>query len=177
MVGFRLFPGVLWQLYEYSGEMLDAAEEMTSRVEPAKKMTDTHDLGFILMHSTGNLPGNSEIDVPLTYADYYYVEALLRLKKLLEVQVRGEWVDALTKIAYTVLANLAAGTLRENMPFESLSDDPDRRKVSYLEAVGRTVCGIAPWLELGPDDTPEGRLREEYIGLTLKGLQTPLQEY
>jgi rhamnogalacturonyl hydrolase YesR len=34
---------------------------------------------FILKHSVGNLPGNSEIDVPLTYADYYYIEALLRL--------------------------------------------------------------------------------------------------
>lgn len=39
---------------------------------------------FTLMHSTGNLPGNSEIDVPLSYADYYYVEALLRMKKHLE---------------------------------------------------------------------------------------------
>lgn len=38
---------------------------------------------FTLMHSTGNLPGNSEVDVPLSYADYYYVEALLRLKKLI----------------------------------------------------------------------------------------------
>ncbi len=38
---------------------------------------------FALMHSTGHLPGNSEVDVPLSYADYYYVEALLRFKKLL----------------------------------------------------------------------------------------------
>lgn len=34
--------------------------------------------GFILDHSTGHLPGNSEIDVPLNYADYYYLEALMR---------------------------------------------------------------------------------------------------
>ncbi len=39
--------------------------------------------GFILMHSTGNYPAHSEVDVPLTYADYYYIEALLRLKALL----------------------------------------------------------------------------------------------
>lgn len=39
--------------------------------------------GFILKHCTGHKPGNSEIDVPLSYADYYYVEALLRLKELL----------------------------------------------------------------------------------------------
>ena len=40
--------------------------------------------GFLLKHSVGSLPGNSEVDVPLTYADYYYIEALLRLKKILE---------------------------------------------------------------------------------------------
>lgn len=39
---------------------------------------------FALMHSTGNFPGNGEVDVPLSYADYYYVEALLRLKKTLK---------------------------------------------------------------------------------------------
>lgn len=37
---------------------------------------------FILMHSTGNLPANSEIDVPLTYADYYFVEAMKRYKQM-----------------------------------------------------------------------------------------------
>ena len=41
--------------------------------------------GFILMHSVGSLPNGSEIDTPLNYADYYYLEALKRfmdLKKL-----------------------------------------------------------------------------------------------
>jgi hypothetical protein len=38
------------------------------------------DGNFILKHSTGHFPGNSEVDVPLTYADYYYIEALLRYK-------------------------------------------------------------------------------------------------
>jgi rhamnogalacturonyl hydrolase YesR len=36
--------------------------------------------GFLLKHSTGALPLKSEIDVPLTYADYYYLEALMRYK-------------------------------------------------------------------------------------------------
>ncbi|WP_312746570.1 glycoside hydrolase family 88 protein [Sphingobacterium multivorum] len=39
--------------------------------------------GYILQHSVGALPLNSEIDVPLTYADYYYVEALVRYQRLL----------------------------------------------------------------------------------------------
>ncbi|MNL43721.1 Unsaturated chondroitin disaccharide hydrolase [compost metagenome] len=38
--------------------------------------------GFILKHSVGSLPHKSEIDVPLIYADYYFLEALLRYKKL-----------------------------------------------------------------------------------------------
>lgn len=38
--------------------------------------------GFVLMHSTGSLPHGSEIDVPLNYADYYYLEALKRYKDL-----------------------------------------------------------------------------------------------
>lgn len=38
--------------------------------------------GFILSHSTGSKPSDSEVDVPLSYADYYYLEALLRYKNL-----------------------------------------------------------------------------------------------
>ena len=40
--------------------------------------------GFILLHSTGHKPNNSEIDVPINYADYYYLEALLRAQKIRE---------------------------------------------------------------------------------------------
>jgi unsaturated chondroitin disaccharide hydrolase len=38
--------------------------------------------GFLLLHSTGAKPGKSEVDVPLSYADYYYMEALMRKKRL-----------------------------------------------------------------------------------------------
>ena len=38
--------------------------------------------GFILKHGVGNYPRNADIDVPLIYADYYYLEAMLRYKKL-----------------------------------------------------------------------------------------------
>ena len=45
-----------------------------------------HPLGenknFVLMHSVGSIPHNSEIDVPLNYADYYFIEALKRKKDL-----------------------------------------------------------------------------------------------
>lgn len=38
---------------------------------------------FILKHSVGSIPAQLEVDVPLTYADYYFVEALIRMNKLL----------------------------------------------------------------------------------------------
>lgn len=82
---------------------------------------------------------------------------------------RAYWVEQLVKIADPVLTNLSQNTLKEQMPYESL--DPERRKFSHLEAVGRLICGIAPWLELGPDETPEGKLREKYIQLAAQGLK------
>lgn len=81
---------------------------------------------------------------------------------------RAFWVETMTRIAHPVLHNLAQGTLKQKIPYQSLA--PNRQRFSYLEAVGRTVCGIAPWLELGPDNTPEGALRKQYIELTVKGL-------
>lgn len=42
--------------------------------------------GFILQHGVGHLPNKTEVDVPLTYADYYFVEAMLRYKKMAFVQ-------------------------------------------------------------------------------------------
>ena len=81
---------------------------------------------------------------------------------------REIWVKTLVRLADPVLSNLANETLKKEMPYESLA--PNRQRFSYLEAVGRTVCGIAPWLELGEDDTPEGQLRKKYIELTVKGI-------
>lgn len=62
--------------------------------------------------------------------------------------MRRYWVDSLTKIAYPVLDALARGRLREEMPVESITDIENRKTCTYLEALGRTLCGLSPWLEL-----------------------------
>ena len=63
-------------------EFKSAAETMIySLASPAYRAKLGENGGFLLMHSTGAYPLNSEIDVPLVYADYYYLEALLRFKK------------------------------------------------------------------------------------------------
>ena len=64
-------------------DYLDYAKEiiksLSSEEYLAKKGTNRH---FVLKHSVGSIPHNNEIDVPLNYADYYYVEALMRMKAL-----------------------------------------------------------------------------------------------
>lgn len=65
---------------------LDIAERQIRSLASPGYMARPGDNGnFILMHSVGSLPGNSEVDVPLTYADYYFIEALMRYRKLLEI--------------------------------------------------------------------------------------------
>ncbi|MDR2146767.1 MAG: glycoside hydrolase family 88 protein [Tannerella sp.] len=49
---------------------------------PAYRAESGANDNFILMHSVGSLPGNAEVDKPLNYADYYYIEALKRKKEL-----------------------------------------------------------------------------------------------
>ncbi|MDR1162182.1 MAG: glycoside hydrolase family 88 protein [Tannerellaceae bacterium] len=60
-----------------------AEQQIRSLSSPAYLAEPGTNRYFTLMHATGHFPGNSEVDVPLSYADYYYVEALLRLKKLI----------------------------------------------------------------------------------------------
>jgi hypothetical protein len=81
-------------------------------------------------------------------------------------------IALLTKIAKPVLAHLSNGTLKRSMPVEALPRALDgRRQVTHLEALGRTLAGLAPWLELGPDNTPEGIIRKEFIDLARSSLQ------
>lgn len=56
-----------------------ALKSLSSEAYLAKKGENE---GFILLHSTGYLPGDTEIDVPINYADYYYLEALSRYMKI-----------------------------------------------------------------------------------------------
>ena len=81
-------------------------------------------------------------------------------------QDRELWVKYLVKVADPVLSNTAAGTLKQNMPYVGHSDK-DTRAFSYLEAFGRTVCGVAPWLESDEDDLG---LKQKYRDMTRKAL-------
>ena len=64
---------------EKSKQYFSAAETMLRSLSNStyKAAAGTNG-GFIIQHGVGHLPGGTEIDVPLTYGDYYYVEALIR---------------------------------------------------------------------------------------------------
>lgn len=86
-------------------------------------------------------------------------------------EVREYYVSSLIRIGDPLLTALSEDKLKERMPVErSPGAWDDRTHVTYLEGFGRLLSGMAPWLELGPDDTPEGKLREKYIQLALKSI-------
>ena len=81
----------LIELSQYVGKdtaelYLDVAEKQIRVLSSSKYRASLGGNGnFILMHGVGSIPQLSEIDVPLSYADYYYIEALMRYKKLLKL--------------------------------------------------------------------------------------------
>jgi len=83
---------------------------------------------------------------------------------------RAYWLSVLRRIADPVLEALSRGQLKSRMPVETLPGLEERRKVTHLEAFGRLMAGMAPWLEIGQDGSEEGKLRQRYLELAIKSL-------
>ena len=90
-----------------------------------------------------------------------------------EMDDRAFWVQTLTRISSPVLQALSKRKLKELMPVEAPHGNvADRRQFTYLEAMGRLLCGIAPWLESGPDSGDEGNLRNQLAEWSRIGIQS-----
>lgn len=86
-------------------------------------------------------------------------------------QDREYWSNLLYKMAYPVVHSIGQSTLRRDLPLETGPKyNLNLKAVTYTEAVGRTMAGIAPWLELPDDATEEGKLRKTLRVELLKGL-------
>jgi len=86
---------------------------------------------------------------------------------------RQYWVRTLAKLTEPVLRNLAAGTLKRNMPVECVTGNvADRRKYSHLEALGRLLAGIAPWLEAPLAPGAERDLQQRFAGLAREAIRS-----
>ena len=83
------------------------------------------------------------------------------------VEQRKHWIEAMTKIARPVLEALSQEKLKETLPQDL---NPQRFTFAPLEAFGRTMCGIAPWLEAEGLSKEEKELQDEFRKLALIGL-------
>ena len=76
----------LYELSIYGGDKSDQykkwADIIIESLTKDYRATLNSDGGFLLLHSTGAKSLNSEVDVPLVYADYFFIEALLRKQKV-----------------------------------------------------------------------------------------------
>ena len=78
-----IIASALIELDEYAPEMnyLKIAKEMMNNLSSSKYLAVKNgNKNFLLMHNVGSIPHMLEVDVPINYSDYYYVEALMRLK-------------------------------------------------------------------------------------------------
>lgn len=86
---------------------------------------------------------------------------------------REYWLDILLNMCNPIFENLSNGTLKQNMPVEtigSIENLEERRKVTHLEAVGRSFAGLAPWLNLPANNTKEGKLRKNWQMMVIKAI-------
>ena len=84
---------------------------------------------------------------------------------------RAYWLEEMQRVAHPVLSALSQRRLRSIMPVESYTGmEESRSRATYLEAFGRLLTGIAPWLENGATTGKEGELRAEYLQMVRQAL-------
>ena len=87
-------------------------------------------------------------------------------------QTRQIWIDHLTKIANPVFEALSRNELRSRMPVEHRQDISDRPLFTHLEALGRSLAGIGPWLEISGGISPEeDAARERMLDLVHRSIR------
>jgi hypothetical protein len=96
-------------------------------------------------------------------------DSLAKKRVAKEIDDRTYWCNLLYKIAEPVLAPMSEGKLQEEMLVElSPTWDGRDKRVTYMEAFGRLMAGLAPWLSLPDDDTAEGAMRKQLREWALK---------
>lgn len=90
-------------------------------------------------------------------------------EKSLQSDDREYWSNMAYQLAEPILKHMSQGELMKTMkPELAPSWDGRSPKVTYMEAFGRLMAGIAPWLALPDDDTPEGKQRKQLREWALK---------
>ena len=82
---------------------------------------------------------------------------------------RSYWLDVMDKLAMPVLSNLSQRKLKKVMPVEA-ANPADRAQYTHLEAFGRLLSGLAPWLEAKGLDEIEKKRQERFAALAQSSL-------
>jgi unsaturated chondroitin disaccharide hydrolase len=117
----------LFELSRYSSShgstFLDKAiSQLNSISSDAYRAATDSNNHFILMHATGNYPAGSGVDVPMNYADYYYLEVLTRYRRHLNQPPEANFIYAQTDSISQLQVDFDA----------SGSTDPDNDSIIYL---------------------------------------------
>lgn len=85
---------------------------------------------------------------------------------------RSYWIEVMKRVSNPVLEAVSKGQLRATMPVEAAAGVvEERRKSTHLEAFGRLLCGIAPWLEGTAANGSEAALQARYREWARAGLK------
>lgn len=128
-------------------------------------------LGYV--QEVGDAPTDVDFDDSETYGTGAFLLAGSELYKALHASIkltgfnddRSFTLNLLFKIADPVLLPLSKNQLHNVFPRKEWETRESNIQTSPLQAFGRTLSGMAPWLSLGADSTDEGRLRAHYSGL------------
>ena len=90
---------------------------------------------------------------------------------------RQYWLNTMVKISLPVLEAFSKRRIKATMPVESVCDKKHRKEhCSHLEALARTLTGIAPWLECKASDTNEDKIRVEFCQLAREAIDAVTNE-
>lgn len=167
--------GLLWGVNNgllTDPEYLEAAEKGWKYLS-TKALQKNGDVGYVQPIGEKAIPG--QVVDRSSISDFgtgAFLLAACEYVRHLEKDTAGDrkyWADLAYTMAYPVLSNMAEGKLRQNMLVEVSPNWDGRDKgVVYMETFGRLMAGIAPWLALPDDGTPEGARRAELRELALK---------
>ncbi len=88
---------------------------------------------------------------------------------------RSFWLSNMRTVTAPVLDALSKGRLKATMPVEAVpGEEASRRKVTHLEAFGRTIAGIAPWLDSRPAQQDELALHKQLVQTTSEAMMSAL---
>ncbi|HHX62628.1 MAG TPA: DUF2264 domain-containing protein [Epulopiscium sp.] len=84
---------------------------------------------------------------------------------------REIWINYLTQVSSPVLKNMANDSLKSNMPIKQHLDATNREYCIYLEALARTLCGLAPWLNVCGISKDEKSQQKYFLDLSIKAIK------